>query len=130
MRRTPFQAPHFVEEVKERLPSEFRHGTEVETTLDLPLQHRVEEAVRAHVAKMAPRNLTQAAAVVIRNNSGVIVGPGAINLDASSSMLCPTSLSLATRITAILGGSLMVLNRSESYAKPNLRTLHHQKILL
>jgi penicillin-binding protein 1C len=71
--RNHFRAPHFVELVKERLPERFRRAARVETTLDWALQRRVEEAVRNHVRHLTPRNLTQAAVVVMRNRDGAVL---------------------------------------------------------
>lgn len=71
--RTGFHAPHFVEFVKERLPSDFVRATQVTTTLDSELQARVEVALESHVDGLRGRNLTQAAAVVLRNSDGAIL---------------------------------------------------------
>ncbi|MCP4449387.1 MAG: hypothetical protein GY811_29245 [Myxococcales bacterium] len=71
--RPDFRAPHFAEFVKDRLPERFGVATEVETTLDAELQHRVETAVAAHVDGLRGRNFTQAAAVVLRNSDGAIL---------------------------------------------------------
>ncbi len=67
-----FEAPHFSEFVKQRLPPDFS-SARVKTTLDLSLQKDIEVAVTRHVNKMTARNLTQAAAVVIRNSDGAIL---------------------------------------------------------
>ncbi len=71
--RPNFRAPHFVEFVKERLPEEFGVASEVQTTLDEPLQRRVELAVAKHVDSLRGRNLTQAAVVVLRNSDGAVL---------------------------------------------------------
>ena len=68
-----FKAPHFVQFVKEQLPEDFTRGTRVRTTLDWPLQERVEVAVRRHIDELYWRNLTQAAVVVIRNTDGAVL---------------------------------------------------------
>lgn len=81
-----FEAPHFAEFVKDRLPEGFRQATEVETTLDSELQHRVETAVAAHVDSLRGRNLTQAAAVVLRNSDGAVLAMvGSRNYDDHAS---------------------------------------------
>jgi len=71
--RPDFEAPHFAEFVKERLPKGFESATEVETTLDMELQHRVETALATHVDALRGRNLTQASAVVLRNSDGAVL---------------------------------------------------------
>tara|TARA_R110002096_G_scaffold435826_2_gene663532 strand:+ start:53750 stop:56044 length:2295 start_codon:yes stop_codon:yes gene_type:complete len=71
--RTNFEAPHFSEFVKGKLPKGFESAAEVETTLDLELQHRVETALAAHVDGLRGRNLTQASAVVLRNSDGAVL---------------------------------------------------------
>ena len=68
-----FLSPHFVEYVKEQLPSKFTSASTVETTLDLDLQRKVEVAVERHVRKLLPRHMSQAAAVVLRNFDGAIL---------------------------------------------------------
>lgn len=72
-KRPNFRAPHFAEYVKTQLPAEFSVGSEVKTTLDYDLQRHVEVAVATHVDKLAGRNLTQAAVVVLRNSDGAIL---------------------------------------------------------
>lgn len=71
--RSGFHAPHFVELVKERLPAKFRQAAQVTTTLDDGLQSAVEIAVNSHVDGLKGRNLTQAAAVILRNSDGAIL---------------------------------------------------------
>ena len=69
--RRIFRAPHFVDLVMAQ------SGSGARTTLDLPLNERVEDIVREQVAKLADKNLHNAAAVVIDNASGdvlVLVG--------------------------------------------------------
>ncbi len=71
--RPSFEAPHFSEFVKARLPEGFRSAAEVETTLDMELQRRVEIALASHVDSLRGRNLTQASAVVLRNTDGAVL---------------------------------------------------------
>ncbi len=66
-------APHFVDYVKERLPKSFNNGVNVITTLDLPLQRRLELIVANHVDSLTWRNLTQASVVVMRNRDGAVL---------------------------------------------------------
>ena len=71
--RPTFRAPHFVELVKERLPAGFSRGATVRTTLDSDLQQHLEVALATHLARMTPRNVTQAGIVVLRNSDGAIL---------------------------------------------------------
>jgi penicillin-binding protein 1C len=68
-----FRAPHFVEEVKRRLPEAFQHGATVRTTLDWDLQQHLEVALEHHVKHLAPRNVNEAAVIVLRNSDGAIL---------------------------------------------------------
>jgi penicillin-binding protein 1C len=72
----PFHAPHFVDHVLAELQRGgddlLRAGGVVQTTLDLPLQERVEHAVRAHLSEMAPHHLRQAGVVVMDSASGAV----------------------------------------------------------
>jgi len=73
--RTPgsFRAPHFVELVKERLPAAWSRGAMVRSTLDWALQRQVEAALTNHLARLAHRNVGQAAVLVMRNSDGAIL---------------------------------------------------------
>ena len=71
--REPSLAPHFVEYVKEQLPWSLRQGSTVATTLDMELQRSVETAVDRHLSKLAWRNVTQSAVVVMRHRDGAIL---------------------------------------------------------
>ncbi len=71
--RPAFRAPHFVELVKQRLPPAIAEGATVKTTLDSALQHTLEVALTTHVARLGPRNIGQAALVVLRNSDGAIL---------------------------------------------------------
>ncbi|MEO8699605.1 MAG: transglycosylase domain-containing protein [Kofleriaceae bacterium] len=85
--RPNFRAPHFVELVKDRLPVELQRGTRVRTTLDWNLQQHVEVAVGTHLTRLASRNVTQSAVVVLRNSDGAIlalVGSRDFHDDASN----------------------------------------------
>lgn len=66
-------APHFVEHVLANLPAAERAGATVETTLDLPLQRRIEIAVRDHLAAIGGRGISQAGVVVLSNRDGAIL---------------------------------------------------------
>ncbi|ACY14684.1 penicillin-binding protein 1C [Haliangium ochraceum] len=72
-KRPNFRAPHFVEQVKQRLPASLRRGAEVRTTLDASLQTRVENAVVGHLSKIGWKNVTQTAVVVLRNRDGAVL---------------------------------------------------------
>src|SRR5204863_1613832 len=64
-----FRAPHFVDLVM----AQMGRGPEARTTLDLPLNERVESIVRDQVTKLANKNLRNASAVVIDNASGDVL---------------------------------------------------------
>jgi penicillin-binding protein 1C len=65
-----FLAPHFAEMTLASLPRQ--PGSTVRTTLDLPLQNRVEAIAREQVLRLADQSATQAAVVVLENASGAI----------------------------------------------------------
>ncbi len=67
------RAPHFVEHVLARLPAGQRAGVTVETTLDSPLQQRIEVAVREHLQAIGGRDISQAGVIVLRNSDGAIL---------------------------------------------------------
>jgi penicillin-binding protein 1C len=67
------RAPHFAEHVLASLPSTERAGVTVETTLDLPLQRRIEIAVRDHLSAVGGRDISQAGVIVLRNRDGAIL---------------------------------------------------------
>jgi len=71
--RPKFRAPHFVELVKERLPPGFQYGANVRTTLDWDLQRHIEVALTTHLDRLASRNVTQSAIVVLRNSDGAVL---------------------------------------------------------
>jgi penicillin-binding protein 1C len=55
------------------LPPAAREGAIVETTLDGPLQRRMEVAVAEHLASVGGRRITQAGLVVLRNADGAVL---------------------------------------------------------
>lgn len=66
-----FDAPHAVDLMMERAnPSQTQV---VNTTIDAPLQHRVEQALTNHLSSLGDRHVTQAAAVVIENATGAVL---------------------------------------------------------
>jgi penicillin-binding protein 1C len=67
------RAPHFVEHVLARLTPAEEAGVTVETTLDWPLQNRVEIAVRDHLETVGSRGISQAGLVVLRNSDGAVL---------------------------------------------------------
>jgi penicillin-binding protein 1C len=67
------RAPHFVEHVLAQLGPDERSGATVETTLDGPLQQRLEIAVRDHLESVGGRGVSQAGVVVIRNRDGAVL---------------------------------------------------------
>ncbi|HUS65679.1 MAG TPA: transglycosylase domain-containing protein [Kofleriaceae bacterium] len=67
-------APHFAAWVAGTLPADVRaRGGVVTTSIDLGLQRRLEEIVRAHVASLAHRNLDQAGMVVLDTRSAEVL---------------------------------------------------------
>lgn len=67
-------APHFVDWVVAALPPAVRaRGGVVQTTLDLPLEERMEQVVRDHVAAMKHKNVDQAGVVVLDTETGEIL---------------------------------------------------------
>jgi penicillin-binding protein 1C len=75
--RPDFRAPHFVDHVLAQLGAGAQAGASggatVHTTLDGPLQERLEVAVREHLAAVGGRHLTQAGVVVLRNSDGAVL---------------------------------------------------------
>ena len=67
------RAPHFVEHVLAQLDPGERAGATIETTLDRPLQQRLEIAVRDHLEAVGGRGISQAGVVVIRNRDGAVL---------------------------------------------------------
>jgi penicillin-binding protein 1C len=67
------RAPHFVEHVLAQLAPGERAGATIETTLDGPLQQRLEIAVRDHLESVGGRAITQAGVVVLRNSDGAVL---------------------------------------------------------
>jgi penicillin-binding protein 1C len=67
------RAPHFVEHVIAQLGPDERAGATIATTLDGPLQQRLEIAVRDHLESVGGRAISQAGVVVIRNRDGAVL---------------------------------------------------------
>ena len=65
----PFQAPHFVQVVLSRGKPAAAAGGRLATTLDLPLERRVEAAMRSHRAQLQKAGASQAALVVVDNRT-------------------------------------------------------------
>ena len=66
-------SPHFVAHVLAGLSPAERAGVTVETTLDAPLQRRIEVAVREHLETIGGRAISQAGVIVLRNSDGAIL---------------------------------------------------------
>ncbi len=77
--RTPIKAPHFVWYVKEYLERKFgqhmveKGGLQVTTTLDIPLQEKVQALVASHVSSLAPLQVGNGAALVTDPKTGDIL---------------------------------------------------------
>jgi len=67
----PFFAPHLVDALK--LESRLSPGTATTTTLDLDLQRDIEGAVRVHLAAIENRGASDAAVLVVDNDTGDIL---------------------------------------------------------
>jgi penicillin-binding protein 1C len=67
--RPDFAAPHLVEHALAQVPA----AIEVTTTVDQPLQRRVEVAVREHLHTVGGRDISQAGVVVLRNRDGALL---------------------------------------------------------
>ena len=67
----PFFAPHLVETL--RAEGDLSPGTVTTTTLDLELQREVEGLTRTHLASIAERGATDAAVIVVDNDSGEVL---------------------------------------------------------
>jgi penicillin-binding protein 1C len=68
-----FRAPHFVDHVLAGLDETARRGAVVRTTLDGPLQERLEVALDEHLRAVGGRGATQAGVVVLRNRDGAVL---------------------------------------------------------
>ena len=71
--RPGFAAPHFVDHVLGGLAAGERRGATVDTTLDGPLQARLEVAVREHLASVGGQHISQAGLVVLRHQDGAVL---------------------------------------------------------
>ncbi|MCY1011052.1 transglycosylase domain-containing protein [Nannocystis pusilla] len=67
----PFFAPHLVDAL--RLEGRLSPGTATTTTLDLDLQRDIEGAVRVHLAAIADRGASDAAVLVVDNDTGDVL---------------------------------------------------------
>ena len=99
--QTPLHAPHFVMYVKDLLVKKYglpfveRGGLTVTTSLDLPLQEKVQKIVADEVANDAYLNLTNGAAMVTNPKNGDIlamVGSRDFNYDSFGNVNVATSL--------------------------------------
>ena len=69
--RRRFRAPHFTELVLRQLPDPV--GSELRTTLDVPLNEHVDEIIRDRLAQLRDHNVHNASAVVIDNATGDVI---------------------------------------------------------
>lgn len=67
----PFFAPHLVDALQQE--GRLYSGTATQTTLDLDLQRDVEGLVRVHLAAIADRGASDAAAIVVDNDTGEVL---------------------------------------------------------
>lgn len=69
-----FRAPHFCDFILRRIPSEERRQlNKIQTTLDYPLQKKVEVLVKSHLTSLESKGMTNAAVIVLDNESGEIL---------------------------------------------------------
>ncbi len=115
-----FKAPHFVNYVKDYLVKKYglamveKGGLHVITSLDLPLQNKVQEIVREEVNKDAYLNLTNGAAVVSDPKNGDILAmvgskdfndPNGGNVNVTTSLRQPgSSIKPVTYSAALSNG--------------------------
>lgn len=69
--RRVFRAPHFTDLVLQQ-PIELQ-GSEIRTTLDLPLNEQLERILRERLAQLREHNVQNAAAVAIENATGDVI---------------------------------------------------------
>ncbi len=67
-----FRAPHFIEYLRPQLPQDTKPAT-ITTTLDMALQSRVESITSSAVDRLAGKNITNAAVVVLENRNARIL---------------------------------------------------------
>lgn len=68
-----FAAPHFVDLLLQQHPDGSGQPAGLTTTLDLGIQRVVERAVADRLSRLAGKNVTQAAVVVLENASGAVL---------------------------------------------------------
>lgn len=68
-----FEAPHFVEYLVSTLEPEERTAfSEIRSTLDLPLQRKIEVLLSGHLRSLEAKGLTNGAVVVLENDTGAV----------------------------------------------------------
>lgn len=68
-----FEAPHFVEYLVSTLdPQERASYSEIRSTLDLPLQQKIEGLLYGHIRSLEKKGLTNGAVVVLENDTGAV----------------------------------------------------------
>lgn len=68
-----FQAPHFVTYIKQLTAETLHQTAEIKTTLRLSLQQDVESIIRAHLDRLGNDGVSNAAALVIENQTGNVI---------------------------------------------------------
>lgn len=71
--RTKIQAPHFVLSLLQTRADELPESGEVRTTIDLPLQTRIEKIVEHHLSELQKEHVSDAAVVVLDAHTGDIL---------------------------------------------------------
>lgn len=70
---TVFRAPHFVEAIKAQYADTLLHHPTLKTSLDASLQAEVEALTRGHLDRLGSEYVTNAAAIIIDNQTGEIL---------------------------------------------------------
>ncbi|MGD8539475.1 MAG: penicillin-binding protein 1C [Candidatus Aminicenantes bacterium] len=110
--RKNFKAPHFCDFVLSQIPESARRTlSRIQTTCDYALQDKIETLVKDHIVALEEHNISNAAVVVLNNDSGEILSlvgskdffderhdgqvNGALSLRQPGSTLKPFTYSLA-----------------------------------
>lgn len=116
-----FKAAHFVTYVRQLLVDQFGQkmveegGLRVTTTVDLPLQEKVQEIVKTEVDKLAKLKVGNGAAVVLDANTGEILAmQGSKDYDATDS---GAKFNVVTQALRQPGSALKPITYAEAFKK-------------
>ena len=145
-----FRAPHAVEQAVRIVGSRFAPAN-IRTTIDYPMQSALQAIVRGHLALLTPKNVTNAAVVVIENETGkirVLLGSanyfdeehsgqvnGALALRQPGSAIKPLTYGTAlehgfTPATIIADVPLNIPDKHGSYTPENYDRRYHGPVRL